>query len=52
MYELWSEAAYSDHQVSEDSRILMNAFMKDTISTVKKNSKLKDKLRMHFRYAL
>ncbi len=52
MYEMWSEAAYSDHPVSEDSRVIMNAFMNDTISMIKKKSKLKDKLRMHFRYAL
>lgn len=52
MYLLWSEAAYSDHDVTENTRVLMNAFMKDTVKMVDDKCKLKDKLRLKFRYAL
>ena len=52
MYGIWSEAAYSDHEVSEESRLLMKAFMNETIARVNKNCKLKDKLRIKLRYAL
>ena len=52
MYIIWSEAAYSDHAVSEDARLLMDTFMEDTIKQVKDRCKLKDRLRLRFRNAL
>ena len=52
MYTIWSEAAYSDHPVTEDARLLMEGFMNDTIEQTKKKCKLKDRLRFSFRYAL
>ncbi len=52
MYKSWSEAAYSDHPVSEKTRLLMEAFTKDTAEQVKKKSKLMDKLKLRFKYAL
>ena len=52
MYSLWNEAAYSDHDVSERSRMLMQAFTEDTVDQVKKKCKFRDKLRLRFRYAL
>ncbi|MBR3200897.1 MAG: hypothetical protein IKG17_06140 [Mogibacterium sp.] len=52
MYKTWSEAAYSNHKVSEQSRLLMEAFTKDTINQVKSKCKFRDKLRLKLRYAL
>ncbi len=52
MYDVWKEAAYSDHVVQSNSRILMEAFMKDTVNEVNKKCKLKDKLRLKLKYAL
>ena len=52
MYKIWSEAAYSDHEVSEDARELMDSFMNDTIKQVKDRCKLRDLLRLRIRYAL
>lgn len=52
MYKAWSEAAYSDHEVSERTRLLMEAFTKDTINQVKNKCKLRDKLRLSLKYAL
>lgn len=52
MYSIWSEAAYSDHEVTETSRQLMDVFMKDTIKMVDEKCKLKDKIRLKFRHAL
>ena len=52
MYTIWSEAAYSDHAVSEEARTLMDRFMKDTTESVKDKCKLRDRLRLRFRHAL
>lgn len=52
MYSMWSEAAYSEHPVTEDARLQMEGFMNDTIKQTKEKCKLKDKLRFRFRYAL
>ena len=52
MYRIWSEAAYSDHTVTEESRLLMEKFMKDTVNQVNEKCKFKDKLRLKLRYAL
>ena len=52
MYDVWTEAAYSDHVVQSNSRILMEAFMKDTVNEVNKKCKLMDKLKLKLKYAL
>ena len=52
MYIIWSEAAYSDHEVSESTRQLMDGFMKDTVKMVDDKCKFKDRLRLKLRYAL
>ncbi len=35
MYDLWIEAAYSDHLITEEHRQMMNGFLTDTINMVK-----------------
>jgi hypothetical protein len=52
MYKIWSEAAYSDHEVSEEARELMDSFMNDTIKQIKDKCKLRDILRLRLRHAL
>ena len=52
MYDIWKEAAYSDHDVTEESRVSMEAFVEDTVEAVNKKCKLGDKLRLTLRYAL
>ena len=52
MYDLWKEAAYSDHEMAEDRKKEMNAFMTDTISMVREKSNLSTRLVNTFRYAL
>lgn len=52
MYTIWSEAAYSDHEVSEDTRLLMDTFMEETIKKVKDKCNFRDRLRLRFRHAL
>lgn len=52
MYDLWREAAYSDHEIPERSRLLMETFTEDTVKYVKDKCKLRDKLRLRLRYAL
>lgn len=52
MYNVWSEAAYSDHSVSEETRFLMESFMKDTIDQINSKCRFRDKLRLKLRYAL
>ena len=52
MYSVWNEATYSDHDVSERTRLVMETFMKDTIEQVNKKSKFMDKLRLKLKYAL
>lgn len=52
MYELWEEAAYSDHEMTEESREEMDLFMNDTIDMIREESSLRSKVVNTFRYAL
>jgi len=52
MYSVWNEATYSDHEVSERTRLVMETFMKDTIEQVNKKCKFMDKLKLKLKYAL
>ena len=52
MYELWKEAAYSDHEMTEDRRSEMNSFMTDTMKMIREKSDLRTRLVNTFRYAL
>ena len=52
MYSLWREAAYSDHDISEDDRAAMDRFTKDTVTVVSDKLKTGQKLRMRFKHAL
>ena len=52
MYSLWREAAYSDHDISENDRAAMDRFTKDTITVVSDKLKTGQKLRMRFKHAL
>ena len=52
MYDLWKEAAYSDHAVSDESLQDMKLFMKETVELSKGKCSFKDKLKIIFRYAL
>ena len=52
MYKVWSEAAYSDHDVTDRTRLVMEAFTKDTVNQVKNKCKLMDKLKLKLLYAL
>ena len=52
MYELWKEAAYSNHEMTEDRRNEMNSFMTDTMNMIKEKSDLKSRIVNTFRYAL
>ena len=52
MYEMWKEAAYSDHDMSEDNRSEMKSFLDETISLFKDNSDLQSRVTAAVRYAL
>lgn len=52
MYELWKEAAYSDHEMTEDGRSEMNSFMTDTMNMIREKSDLKTRLVNTIKYAL
>ena len=52
MYELWKEAAYSDHEMTEAGRSKMSSFMKDTMSMIREKSDFRSRLINTFRYAL
>lgn len=52
MYKMWSEAAYSDHKVSEKDHHEMDSFMNDTIDMVNRKSSFGEKLKLKFKYAL
>ncbi len=52
MYDLWKEAAYSDHDMTEESRNEMNSFMQDTIDMVKDKSDLTTRFKNTLKYAL
>ena len=52
MYELWKEAAYSDHEMSEDNRTEMNSFLSDTIAMIKDRGDLSTRIATIVKYAL
>ena len=52
MYELWKEAAYSDHEMSEENRAQMKTFLNDTISMIKERSDFRTRLAATLKYAL
>lgn len=52
MYELWKEAAYSDHEMTEDRRGEMKNFLGDTIKMIADRSDIGAKIRNTVKYAL
>lgn len=52
MYELWKEAAYSDHEMTETGRSSMKSFMTDTMDMVREKSDFRSRLVNTFKYAL
>ena len=52
MYELWKEAAYSDHEMTEDDRGRMKTFLQDTIEMVRSRGNFRTNLINTIRYAL
>ena len=52
MYDMWEEAAYSDHEMDEASRQEMNSFMNDTINTIKSKGNFATQVRNTIKYAL
>ena len=52
MLEIWKEAVYSDHSMTDEDRQQMSSFLKETMAAARNKMNWKDKLRAHFRYAL
>ena len=52
MYQLWREAAYSDHDISEDDKIAMDNFTKDTVAMVSEKWNTMQRFRMIYKHAL
>lgn len=52
MLGLWREAVFSDHKLTDENRIIMSAFMKDTMTMARKKANWKEKLKIRFKYAL
>ena len=52
MYELWKEAAYSDHEMTEDRRGEMKNFLGDTMKMISDRSDIGAKIRNTVKYAL
>ena len=52
MYELWKEAAYSDHEIDAESKQKMNTFLQDTITMIKKKGNFARNLLNTIKYAL
>ena len=52
MYKLWEEAAYSDHEMTEERRQEMGTFLSDTISMIRGKGSLTTNIINKFRYAL
>ena len=52
MYELWQEAAYSDHPMDEERRTSMQKFVDETKAHITSNFTFKDKIRAALKYAL
>ena len=52
MYTLWQEAAYSDHEMTEEGRNKMNSFMSDTIDMIRDKTNLRTRLVNTVKYTL
>ena len=52
MYELWKEAAYSDHDMTAERKTEMNSFLQDTIGMIREKSDLRSRLVNTLKYAL
>lgn len=52
MMDMWKQAVYSDHLLTDDDRRTMAGFMDDTIRMVKGKINWREKLRIRFKYAL
>jgi hypothetical protein len=52
MYDLWKEAAYSDHAMTEESRQEMKEFLNDTITMIKEKGNIRTNFVNAIRYAL
>ena len=52
MYELWKEAAYSNHEMDEERRSEMKSFLGDTVDMIKEKSDLRTRIVNTFKYAL
>ena len=52
MYELWKEAAYSDHEINDEHRLEMDNFVDKTISFVNDRTDFKGKVINKIKYAL
>lgn len=52
MYELWKEAAYSDHDMTAERKTEMNFFLQDTIGMIREKSDLRSRLVNTVKYAL
>ena len=52
MYELWKEAAYSDHDIGEESRNDMHSFLQDTMDMIRGKGNFRTNLINSIKYAL
>ena len=52
MYQLWREAAYSDHDISEADRLAMDRFTKETVAMVSGKWNTMQRLSMIYKHAL
>ena len=52
MYELWKEAAYSEHDMTEARRGEMKSFLGDTMKMINDKSNISTKIRNTVKYAL
>lgn len=52
MYELWKEAAYSDHEMTEDNKLEMSNFLRYTMGMIKDKSGFAKNILNTIKYAL
>ena len=52
MYFLWEEAAYSNHEMTEEKRSEMDSFLKDTMEMIREKSDLRMRIINTVKYAL
>ena len=52
MYFLWEEAAYSNHEMTEEKRSEMDSFLKDTMEMIREKSNLRMRIINTVKYAL